>query len=585
MPRFPDYIIQEVADKNDIYDVISKSVHLKKAGSSYIGLCPFHHEKTPSFSVSPRRGIFKCFGCGVGGDVIRFVMKNEDLSFHDAVVKLAERANIALPKSSYEENDNYKRRKRHDELMLEINMHAAEFFYSCVSGSRQAVEYFKKRNIDGKTVKYFWLGYAPDKWTALVDYLKEKGYDEADIYDCSLAKKRDDGSLYDTFRNRIMFTIFDVNNNVIGFGGRVLDDSKPKYLNSADSNIFNKRKNLYGLNIARHSKKDFVILCEGYMDAIALVKSGYDNAVATLGTALTDMQARIIARYFKEVVICYDSDSAGRAATNRAISILRGVNIKISVVYLKGAKDPDEYIESYGKTRFDAEVRNRKKDMLYLIDYFGGNYDLKNYDDVISYISELTEYLRLIKNDVELDVCAGIISERTGVQKASILSQTGLKRAETVSDALVGTNADAINVINKKYSVSDTGEYLEKTCALLLGTLFYEKRLYDKYKSKLSEDMFTLPIHKTIFKYIKDCFENGGETSNTALISMLNTEDDINEATSILALDAQSEDTDKAVSDYINQINQKSGPQRAMELLKQNKITLEEFNDIINNKG
>ena len=204
---------------------------------------------------------------------------------------------------------------------------------------------------------------------------------------------------------------------------------------------------------------------------------------------------------------------------------------------------------------------------------------------MISYISELTEYLRLIKNDVELDVCAGIISERTGVQKASILSQTGLKRAETVSDALVGTNADAINVINKKYSVSDTGEYLEKTCALLLGTLFYEKRLYDKYKSKLSEDMFTLPIHKTIFKYIKDCFENGGETSNTALISMLNTEDDINEATSILALDAQSEDTDKAVSDYINQINQKSGPQRAMELLKQNKITLEEFNDIINNKG
>ena len=380
MAVYPEYVIKEVAEKNDIIEVISQTVTLKKAGSSYIGLCPFHNEKTPSFSVSPRRGIFKCFGCGEGGDVIGFVMKSDNLSFHEAIKKLALRANIQLPETKSYDADEAERKKEKRELIYAINKEAAAYFFKSIKTSDEAVNYFKKRELDGKVVKYFWLGYAPDSWNGLFDYLKEKGYTEGDIYDAGLIRRHESGRYYDYFRNRIMFTIFDANGNVIGFGGRVLDDSKPKYLNSPDSNIFSKGRNLYSLNVARHSKSRTVILCEGYMDTIALVKSGYENTVATLGTAIGEHQAKILEKYFDEVVICYDSDSAGRNATNRAISVLRqSGKLKISVLDLKAKKDPDEYIKIFGRARFEAMYKERKPDMEYLIEYFGEQYNLKKY--------------------------------------------------------------------------------------------------------------------------------------------------------------------------------------------------------------
>ncbi len=584
MPRFPDYIIHEIVEKNDIYDIVSQSVHLKKSGNSYIGLCPFHNEKTPSFSVSQRKGIFKCFGCGEGGDVVRFVMKSDDVSFADAVKKLADRANIALPEVKSGDRRKEEYIKERNSLMYSINKAAAEFFFSCIKNSDEAVAYFKKRELDSKTVKYFWLGYSPDSWTGLFEHLKSLGYSEGDIFDAGLVKQHDSGRYYDTFRNRIMFTIFDTNNNIIGFGGRVLDDSKPKYLNSSDSYIFNKSKNLYALNIARHSKKPFVILAEGYMDAIALIKSGYDNTVATLGTALTDYQAKILSRYYKEIVICYDSDNAGRNATNRAISILRAYDIKISVLNLKGGKDPDEYIKTFGRARFDDALSKRKTDMVYLIDYFGEKYDLKKSDDVISYISELTDYLKLIKSSVELDVYTGMISSKTGVQPASISSQLGLKKAAGSGNASIG-NAEVINVVNKSGQPSDDSQYLEKTCSLLLSTLFYDMKLFNKHKERINEDMFENDIQKKLYRYIKHCSENTIPVSGTALLNEFESEEDINALTGILALDIQSDDTELAVNDYIKQINENGAVQRAFKLFKENKITLEEFNSIINNKG
>ncbi|MBQ6893875.1 MAG: DNA primase [Clostridia bacterium] len=584
MPLFPDYIIQEVADKNDIYDVISKTVRLKKAGSSYIGLCPFHSEKTPSFSVSPRRGIFKCFGCGEGGDVIRFVMKSEGLSFFDAVTKLADNANISLPKVSGYSKEAEEKKKEHNNLIYEINKEAASFFFASIKSSPKAIEYFKKRQLDSQTVKMFWLGFAPDGWTSLFEHLKSKGYAEGDIFDAGLVKKHESGRYYDTFRNRIMFPIFDAKKNIIGFGGRVMDDSKPKYLNSQDSPIFSKSRNLYGFNIALHSKKDFCILSEGYMDTIALIKSGYDNTVATLGTALTSQQAKLLSNYFKEVVICYDSDKAGRNATLRAITVLREHKIKISVLDLKAEKDPDEYIKTYGKARFDSALSARKADMVYLMDYFGENYDLKKSDDVINYISDVTAYLKLIKSSVEADVYVGMLSSQTGVGKEAIFSQIGLKKDE--SPAAYGlSDADVINVVNKSGLPKDNKDYLDKTRSLLLGTLFYDKRLFERFLPRLDEDMFERNVHKAIFSYIKACFENGEKLSNTTLINSFESEDDIQEACGILALDIQSDDSAKAVEDYINEINAKSGPERALELLRQNKITLEQFNEIINNKG
>ncbi len=581
MPILPEYIIQEVVDKNDIYDIVSSSVQLKKAGSSYIGLCPFHNEKTPSFSVSPRRGIFKCFGCGEGGDVIRFVMKREGLAFHDAVKKLADRAGVAIPEMSKRDKAADEAKARRKNLAYELNREAAMFFYNNIKASPPAMEYFKKRELDSRTAKFFWLGFAPDKWTGLFDYLKEKGYSEGDIFDAGLIKRHESGRYYDTFRNRIMFPIFDIKKNIIGFGGRVMDDSKPKYLNSMDSGIFSKSRNLYGLNIAVCSGKDFCILTEGYMDTIALIKSGHDNTVATLGTALTSMQAKLLANYFKEIVICYDSDAAGRNATNRAIMVLREHKIKISVLDLHAKKDPDEFIKTYGIERFNAILSQRKNDMVYLMDYIGENYNLKKSDDIISYVSDMTEYLRLIKGSVELDVYIGMLSERTGVGRSAIEAQIGLKKAEKPNPSNLG-NADVINVFNKSGLPNDNKEYLSKTRSLLLGTLFYDRRLYKEFKDRLSEDMFANDVHRTIYRYIAKCDANGEKCSNTALLALFENEEDIQTACTILAMDNQSDDTRKAACDYIREINERSGPERALELLKENKITLEEFNNMIN---
>lgn len=584
MPRFPDYIIQEVADKNDIYDVVSKSVQLKKAGSSYIGLCPFHNEKTPSFSVSPKRGIFKCFGCGEGGDVIRFVMKRDGVSFYDAVVKLADMANIALPKMSNYDKEAEEKKQDHKFLIYEINKEAASYFFTNIKNEPAAIEYFKKRELDSRTVKAFWLGFATDSWNSLFEYLKSKGYTEGDIFDAGLVKRHESGRYYDTFRNRIMFPIFDIKNNIIGFGGRVMDDSKPKYLNSMDSPVFSKSRNLYALNIAIHSKKDFCILCEGYMDSIALIKSGFDNTVATLGTALTSMQAKILSNYFKEVVICYDSDQAGRNATNRAITVLREFDIKISVLDLQAKKDPDEFIKTYGVERFNSLLKKRKTDMVYLIDYLGTDYDLNKSDDKISYISDLTSYLKLVRGSVEQDVYIGMIAEKTGVQHSAIASQIGLKKAQSsVNTSLNG--ADVINVMTKYGAPTDKKSYLDKTRALLLSTLFYDQKLFGEVYSKLSADMFEKHIHKVIYSYIENSFRKGEKVSNTALINMFETEDDIQTACGILAMDIQSDDNRKAVNDYINEINGNAGLEKAYELLKDKKISLEEFNEIIKNKG
>jgi len=580
---FPDYVIREIAEKNDIYDVVSQSVTLKKAGSSYIGLCPFHNEKTPSFSVSPRRGIFKCFGCGEGGDVIGFVMKNENLSFVEAVTKLASRAGIQLPESKNFDSQKSAKRKEKADLLHAINRDAAEFFYANVKSNPQIIDYFKKRQISGSVVKAFWLGYAPDSWTSLFDHLKAKGYNEGDIYDAGLVQRHESGRYYDFFRNRLTITIFDVNSNVIGFSARVLDNSLPKYINTRETVVFSKQKNLYGLNIARKSKKNFCILCEGCMDAIALISYGYTNTVAPLGTSFTEEQAKQLSRYFEEVVICFDSDLAGRKATNRAISILRAFpNLKISVLNLKARKDPDEFIKEYGIDRFNSHLASRKSDMEYLIEYFGAQYNLKLSDGKLGFISSMAEYLRLLPSSVELDVYANMISEMTGVQSSSIIAQTGLKKAE--SSANPALNADVINVVNKGSIPSDDREYLEKTRALLVSTLFYDVKLFAKYRDRIDETMFENQIHRRIFRYIKECFENGDNVSQSTLLSKFDTKEDVNTASGILALDVQSDDTDRAVSDYINQINQKAGTERAMRLLQEGAISLEEFNEIINKR-
>lgn len=582
MPLYPEYIIREVVDKNDIRDVVSNYVSLKKAGSSYVGLCPFHNEKTASFSVSPQKGIFHCFGCGEGGNVIHFLMKIENISFVEAVEKLAQNAGITLPKPTGKDSEEYAQRAKQREIICEINGVAAQFFYDNLKDGKSAVEYFKKRQLSGSNAKFFFLGYAKDSWDALFNHLKEKGYKESDILSAGLIKASENGKYYDAFRNRVMFPIFDTKNRTIGFGGRVLDDSKPKYLNSPDSPVFNKSKNLYFLNVARKAKSEYVILVEGYMDVISLAKNGYLNTVATLGTALTSSQAKLIAGDFKEVVICYDSDEAGRKATARAVTILREHDIKISVLNLQDKKDPDEYINSYGKTRFDNCISKRKPDMMYLMEHLELKYDVTKNDEKVALVGEMLEYLRLIRNPVELDVYIEELSKKTGVSSNAIYSQLGVVKATNIKKTPDNSNAE--NISAGKPVFSEDGA-LKRARELLLGLLISEKSLYKKYKHLIKDSLFESEVHKKLLTYILAYYDIDKPIDPGEVMAYFTMDDEINEVSLILSLDNKADDPDKAFNDYIKNINDRINKKNILSLLgSKNPADIEKLNKIIKNK-
>jgi len=585
MPLYPEYIIREVADKNDIRDVVSQYVNLKKAGSSYVGLCPFHNEKTPSFSVSPQKGIFHCFGCGEGGNVIHFVMKIENMPFVETVEKLAERAGISLPKPDEKDTARAGILAKERETIHAMNMDAANFFYDNLKDGKNAVEYLKKRALTGADAKTFFIGYAKDSWDALFKYLKEKGYTEGDILKAGLIKLSENGKHYDAFRNRVMFPIFDTRNRVIGFGGRVLDDSKPKYLNSPDSPVFNKSRNLYFLNAARRSGKNFVVLVEGYMDVIALAKNGYTNAVATLGTALTTSQAKLIASEFKEVVICYDSDAAGRKATTRAIGILREHDISISVLNLKDKKDPDEYINAYGIARFNNCVSKRKSDMIYLMDTLETDYDITQKSQKVAYVSSVLEYLKLIRNSVELDVYVEELASRTKVSSNAIYSQLGVVKA--VNPVVGNSNSETpdVTMIAQRKNKLSSDAALERTREHMLSLLLGSKALYKRKKQYISSGLFENETHKKLLNYICAFYDIDKAIDPTQVIDFFTEEEEIKEISLILSLDNRTEDSDKAFDDYLKVINERMNRKKIMTKLNGGDLNnLEEINKIIKNQ-
>ncbi|MBQ7900952.1 MAG: DNA primase [Clostridia bacterium] len=583
MPMFPEYIIQEVAERNDIYDVVSKYVHLKKAGNSYVGLCPFHNEKTPSFSVSTQRGIFHCFGCGVGGNVISFVMKIENMPFYEAVKKLADMANIVLPQVTERSSEDIQRSRERRERIFEMNKVAAQFFYNNLKSSEKCIEYLKKRQINGNVAKKFWLGFAPDSWNSLFDYLKDKGYTESDIFDAGLVKRHESGRYYDMYRNRLMFPIFDVNNNIIAFGGRVFDDSKPKYLNSPESAVFSKSKNLYGINIARHSKKDFVMLTEGYMDTIALMKSGYLNTVATLGTALTVQQAKYLANNFKEVVICYDSDNAGCEARKRAITSLREYDIKISVIDMGACKDPDELIAKHGVDRFNVILNSRKTDMEFILDYCARGYDLENHRDVVSYIDDVLEYLRLVKSSVEQDVYVNMLSAATRVSATAIYSQLGVSKAKSPASSK-GAVTDPL-VLQLKKSGRTANDALNKTREFLLSLIIFNKNVYNKHKDAIGDNLFESDFHKRLLAYIRNCYETEGAVSAYKITAHFDGEEESSECARILSLDNRTDDADKAYADYIKVITAEMQKNKAKNLVEAASGNLEQLNELLKNRN
>lgn len=412
---FTAEFLEELSERADIVDIVSEYVELKPKGSSLFGLCPFHSEKTPSFSVSQDKQFFHCFGCGAGGDVISFIMRSENLDFQDGVRLLAEKVGMPVPDEGGK--GDAERRAR----ILEINKFAAKYYHSCLMGEQgqEARNYLRSRGITDRTIRRFGLGFAPNSWNGLINAAKQ--YEKAELLQARLVSSKD-GRVYDMFRNRIIFPIIDLRGNVIAFGGRLLGDGQPKYLNSPENLVYNKSRHLFALNIAKNSKSRIYILAEGYMDVIALHQAGFDTSVASLGTSLTEQQARLLAKYADEVVIAYDTDQAGRKASDRAIQLFEKTNVKVKLVNMQSAKDPDEYIKKYGADAFRLQIDRSENHIEYKLSAIRGKYDLENDDERIAYLKDAAKILSTIENPVELAVYITRVAE-TGKVDPSVLEE------------------------------------------------------------------------------------------------------------------------------------------------------------------
>ena len=420
---FPPEFLRELGERSRIEDIAPSYVNLRRRGKNLVGLCPFHNEKTPSFCVYPENNSFYCFGCNKGGDIISFIMGVENLDFAEAVKFLAQRAGMALPEEGADLSMSRLRTR-----ILEINRESGRFFFGVLSTpeGKPGLDYLKRRGLDPKTIRHFGLGYAPDSGFALVNHLKKLGFSQEELLQSDMVRRSQKGNLYDRYRGRVMFPIFDLRGNVVAFGGRILTDEKPKYLNTSDTPVYHKSSGLFAMNFAKDSGSRQLILAEGYMDVIALHRAGFTNAIASLGTSLTEEQARVIRRYADEAVICYDSDEAGRRATQRAIPILKNAGLLVRVITVPGGKDPDEFFRADpqdGPLRFKKLIQESGNDTEYRLSVTRDKYDLSTEDGKKRYLQEaVVQVLAPIRDSIERDVYAGKLAEETGVGKESILA-------------------------------------------------------------------------------------------------------------------------------------------------------------------
>ena len=508
-----DDLIGEICASNDIVDYVSKFVQLKKSGRDYSGLCPFHNEKTPSFHVSAEKQLFHCFGCGASGNLVQFVMRTENLDFIETIKLLADRAGINIPENGIGVSDEFHEKKKR---ILEMNKLSARFFYDCLMGEKigaEAREYLKNRRLLGKTITAYGLGYAPEGKTALLEYLKSKSYTEEEIKAAGLAVERE-GKTIDKYRKRIMFPIIDVTGNIIAFGGRALDNEvKPKYKNSSDTPIYKKTRHVYALNFARHTCSESMILCEGYMDVIALHSAGFTNAVATLGTAITSDQARLMRNYTKKVIICYDSDEPGQKAAQKAMRVLGDVGLDVRVIVVPGSKDPDEYIKTFGKDKFAAVLSDAKIEFEYKLENVLSKYDINLAQDKIKVIEILENEISSVYSEAERDIYISMVSERLGTKVESITAdvkriiakkQYAFKKSE--GERARQSVAGYADKVNPDFARAPSIARHEETVLGLL-LLFPEHRRAVFESERLSEDDFYTGLGKRIFNYIKDSYE------------------------------------------------------------------------------
>ena len=564
MPRLSDDFISEIKYRNDLGELAASYMQLKRRGRNLVGLCPFHGEKTPSFNIYTENGSFYCFGCGVGGDIITFVMKIENLDYMEAVKFLAERAGMSMPEDDYDDSVSKLRTR-----IYEANREAARFFYSKLTSKEgaDALAYLRNRGLADSTIRHFGLGFAPDERFALGNHLRSRGFTENEMIAANLVfKSRSGNSVLDRFYNRVMFPIIDVRGNVIAFGGRIMTDQKPKYLNTSDTLVFNKSFNLFSLNNAKNSKSDALILCEGYMDVISLNQAGFTNAVATLGTALTADQAALMKRYCKEVIICYDADEAGQKATARAIDILRRAGLVVKVIAIPDGKDPDEFIRRHGDkghAAFQNVLDNSGNDMDYRMQKLKSRYDMENPQDKLSFLNEGVKLLCELDNPMERDIYASRLSDETDVSKSSILEQVkeGMRRKDRYRRkkefSQLQTNISARDDrINPQHAANLRAASAEEN---LIAFLVNNPDKLTYIHEKLRPEDFTTDFNRNLFEYFSVRIIKGQEPM-TALSADFTT-DEQSKIVRIVNAGAELPRTQEALDEYIGIIlDEKSKP-------------------------
>ena len=561
--QISEEILEKIKSQNDIVDVISERVRLRKAGRNFTGLCPFHNEKTPSFSVSQEKQIYKCFGCGEAGNVISFVMKEKNLPFIEAVKYLANRANIPLEINNGEKSKSAKKK----DLLYRVNVEAAKFFFSNLMNNQNAKEYFLNRGIKEETIKKFGLGFANDSWNSLMFYLRKKGINDVLLEEAGLISvNKEKGRKYDRFRNRVMFPVFDYQGKVIGFGGRVLDDSKPKYLNSPETLVFQKGTNLYGLNFAlKHNMSErYFVIVEGYMDLISLHQYGITNVVASLGTALTINQARLLKRYADKVIISYDADMAGQMATLRGLEILRTAGFDVRVLNIPQGKDPDEYVRSNGKEAFLKLINSAEPLIDYRMKKAEEGIDFKNSQSLILYAKRIMEIISDL-DPMEKDVYIKKASENTGIKE------------QTLYDILKSKMKDNRENNFRNNKEEDRSKlYVEpgflKAERAILKIMLENKEYLQYIEERISENDFILLEHKEIFTVIMLAKGENINNIDSFIESKLNNTKSIGELVKIREENIFfADDVKVQINDFINEIHSYKLKQRIDQLRKEQK--------------
>ncbi len=553
---YSDELIEEIRARNDIVDVVSSYVRLQKKGNTYFGLCPFHNEKSPSFSVTPSKQMYYCFGCGEGGNAYSFIMKYENYTFLEAVRHLADKAGITLPETEFSPEE--KKKADLKSVLLDINKEVAKYFYRLLKSEKgaKAYEYLTARGLSDETITKFGLGYSSNYSDDLYRYIKSLGYDDSVLKETGLFTFSERG-VYDKFSNRVMFPIMDINNKVIGFGGRVMGQGEPKYLNSPETMLFDKSRNLYGMNIARASRKKSVLVCEGYMDVISLHQAGFSNAVASLGTAFTTRQAMLIKRYAEDVYLTYDSDGAGKAAALRAIPMLKEVGIRVKVIDMSPYKDPDEFIKNMGSEAYEERISKARRSFMYELDRMKEVVDLADPESTAGFHTNIAKRLLEFEDELERSAYIDAVSNEFIIPKEALqksvsrlaLTYTGAKANDYV-------NQDRVKKVEKKL---DDG--IKKAQRIILTWLIEEPNIYGKIKNIISPEDFLEPLYNKVATMLFGQLEQG-EINPARILNSFESEEEHKEAAALfntpLSDELSGQEKEKALNEMVVKVRKDS---------------------------